>query len=196
MKKQMTITEALTLPIGSKVIATTCLRNKFMGTEFTVKTGYLLSALNQSKWRGGDHQRFEMSDERLPLTRQFIMDNIGKTIEWFAFGYRGNAPYAGSVKIKGLTADHRCVDAEVVKGEEPFFWSIGDQIVISDCYDVFVGREFTNYTIQYDVPKHGYTRAGGNPFNYGLTVDANETLEQVVARKLNVGNEYTAIAHN
>lgn len=131
-----------------------------------------------------------MTTQTFPqLTVDFIKENIGKEITWFAYGDKSNLPYKGICKLLGIEGDRPVV--EHIKGDDLSFGRAGDGLITySDSGRlVHIGSAFDLYDVKWDVESQGFTRANGNPMTYGIVVLNGEDVNEK-ARKATTATEF------
>jgi hypothetical protein len=93
-----------------------------------------------------------MTTQNFPLlTVDFINNNIGKEITWFAYGDKSNFPYKGICIIKGLekSGNYTRPVIEHIKGDELSFGYIQNDFITYSDNDrpVKLGNPFDLYRI-------------------------------------------------
>lgn len=136
--------------------------------------------------------------QRTILTVEYINSHIGEIIDWFCFGYSGNLPYSGKCKLIGMAPnekrDNRLQPViEHISGTDKLSGAWvdydGKTLTYSDGgREVYVGKEFEHYTLQWEVPTMHMFFSDDTCMNYSVIVylkEDSETLLSKIARKTN-----------
>lgn len=131
--------------------------------------------------------------ERIILTPELLNSLKEQTIEWFAYGYSGNMPYAGKCTVLGSQYNEKRqrtqpliqhISGDNLTGawleshseEQPYYtYSDGDR-------PVFIGKEFENYTLQWEGKNMFFHDETCIKYSITLYLANGYTLESIISR--------------
>lgn len=128
-------------------------------------------------------------NDRIVLSMDLLTANIGKTIDWFCYGYSKNLPYSGQCKILGSEIDkrgHTVPVIEHIKGDRLQYAWLEDGIFnyTDSGRLVYVGKEFELYTLSWENPKSNMLFSTDTAMQYSIIryLNSGSTLEQLIKK--------------